>query len=101
MHAGCYDAPFKELPSYRMRLEELCRLGFVSVGLAVDWDDLPSDQSSEDDAATGELLRANRAELRLHPDLAKLEQRGATEPDGAGSATSAFGLTPSGWGSET
>ncbi len=75
MHAGCYDAPFKELPSYRMRLEELCRLGFVSVGLAVDWDDLPSDQSSEDDAATGELLRANRAELRLHPDLGKLEQR--------------------------
>ena len=50
---------------------------------------------------TGELLRANRAELRLHPDLAKLEQRGATEPDGAGSVTSAFGLTPSGWGSET
>jgi len=75
MRAGCYDAPFKELPSYRMRLEELCRLGFVTVRLAVGWADLPSDQSPEDDAATGELLRANGAELRLHPDLGKLEQR--------------------------
>jgi sugar phosphate isomerase/epimerase len=75
VHVGCYDAPFKELPSYRMRLEELCRLGFASVGLAVDWDDPPSDQSAEDDTAIAELLRANRAELRLHPDLGKLERR--------------------------
>ena len=29
---------------------------------------------------TGELLRANRAELRLHPDLAKLEKDFADEP---------------------
>ena len=50
MYVGAYDAPVRDLASYRLRLEELALLGFRSVGLAIDWEEHPRDLSGKNSA---------------------------------------------------
>ena len=74
MYVGAYDAPVRDLASYRLRLEELALLGFRSVGLAIDWEEHPRDLSGEEQRALAGVIGEHGLELRLHPDLGKLRQ---------------------------
>jgi len=74
MYVGSYDAPVRDLKSYRLRLEELALLGFRSVGLAINWDEHPRDLSGEEKNAIGEIVENNDLEIRFHPDLANVQR---------------------------
>ena len=79
MYTGSYDTPVRDLKTYRLRLEELARLGFRSVGLAIDWDEHPRDLPEEEKVAIDELVKAGGLEIRLHPDLAQVHRRAQEE----------------------
>ena len=74
MYVGAYDAPVRDLGTYRLRLEELALLGFCSVGLAIDWEQHPRDLSGEEQRSLAGVIGEHGLELRLHPDLGKLHQ---------------------------
>ena len=74
MYIGCYDASVKDLGNYRLRLEELARLGFRSVGLAINWEEHPANLGEDEKAGIDDLVKTYSLEVRLHPDLAYVWQ---------------------------
>ena len=74
MYVGSYDAPVRDLKSYRLRLEELALLGFRSVGLAINWDEHPRDLSAEEKRGIAEIVERCDLEIRFHPDLANVQR---------------------------
>ena len=74
MYVGSYDAPVRDLKSYRLRLEELALLGFRNVGLAINWDEHPRDLSAEEKRGIAEIVERCDLEIRFHPDLANVQR---------------------------
>jgi len=74
MYVGSYDAPVRDLRSYRLRLEELAYLGFRSVGLAISWEEHPRHLPADERQAIAELAVERDLEIRFHPDLARVHQ---------------------------
>ena len=74
MYVGSYDAPVRDLCSYRLRLEELALLGFRSVGLAISWEEHPRELPPDERQAIAELAAEHDLEIRFHPDLARVDQ---------------------------
>ena len=68
MYVGAYDAPVRDLASYRLRLEELALLGFRSVGLAIDWEEHPRDLSGEEQRALAGVIGIFTGQF-LPPDV--------------------------------